>query len=108
MVVELPATTELAASLSAGAAGAAAVAVNVAVLAKHVATDLRLVQLQLHGPLPLTTDASPTLQRFSVGALERVAPFDEPHDALLLLVCCQAAYAGCVRPMSRSERIGRE
>jgi hypothetical protein len=36
-------------------------------------------QVQLQGPLPLTVDDAPAVQRLAVGALVRVAPFEEPH-----------------------------
>src|SRR5208283_341863 len=39
-------------------------------------------QVQLHGPLPETEDAVPALQRFEVGALNKLCPFDEPHAPL--------------------------
>jgi hypothetical protein len=39
-------------------------------------------QVQVHGPLPLTADAVPALQRLPVGALVRSAPFEEPHAPL--------------------------
>ena len=41
-------------------------------------------QLHDHGPLPLTVDAVPVLQRLAVGALVRSAPFEEPHAPLTL------------------------
>jgi hypothetical protein len=50
--------------------------------AEHDATVLPLVQLQRHGPLPLTTEAVPVLQRFLVGGLLTAAPFDKPHNSL--------------------------
>ena len=43
-------------------------------------------QVHDHGPLPLTVDAVPALQRFAVGALVRLAPFEEPHAPLTLEV----------------------
>jgi len=39
-------------------------------------------QLHDHGPLPLTADAVPVLQRLAVGALLRLPPFEEPHAPL--------------------------
>jgi hypothetical protein len=39
-------------------------------------------QVQLHGPLPLTADAVPVLQRLAVGLLVRSAPFEEPQTPL--------------------------
>jgi hypothetical protein len=36
-------------------------------------------QVQFQGPLPLTVDDAPAVQRLAVGALVRVAPFEEPH-----------------------------
>ena len=39
-------------------------------------------QVQLHGPLPETEDAVPALQRFELGALVKLCPFDEPHAPL--------------------------
>jgi hypothetical protein len=40
------------------------------------------LHIQVHGPLPLTADAAPALQRLLVGALLRSAPFEEPHAPL--------------------------
>jgi hypothetical protein len=39
-------------------------------------------QLHDHGPLPLTADAVPGLQRLVVGALAKLPPFEEPHAPL--------------------------
>ena len=39
-------------------------------------------QLHDHGPLPLTADAVPVLQRLAVGALARLPPFEAPHAPL--------------------------
>ena len=50
--------------------------------AKHDAVVLPLLQLQCHGPLPLTTEAVPVLQRLVVGALLIATPFDVPHKSL--------------------------
>jgi hypothetical protein len=36
-------------------------------------------QVHDHGPLPLTVDAAPVVQRFAVGLALTVAPFEEPH-----------------------------
>ncbi len=41
------------------------------------------VQLHVHGPLPLTAVAVPALQRFVVGAVSNVCPFDVPHTPLI-------------------------
>jgi hypothetical protein len=38
---------------------------------------------QYHGPLPVTVDAVPVLQRFVVGMLERVAPLLVPQVPLV-------------------------
>jgi hypothetical protein len=43
---------------------------------------LLLVQSQRHGPLPLTTEAVPVLQKLVVGALLAATSFDEPHKSL--------------------------
>jgi hypothetical protein len=40
-------------------------------------------QLQSHGPVPVTVEAVPALQRLVVGALVRVELFDEPHAPLI-------------------------
>ena len=40
------------------------------------------VQPQVHGPVPLTAVAVPTLQRFVVGAAVNVCPFDAPQAPL--------------------------
>lgn len=37
-------------------------------------------QVQLHGPVPLTTEALPALQRFDFGAVKKLCPFEEPHS----------------------------
>jgi hypothetical protein len=50
--------------------------------AEHDAAVLPLVQLQCHGPLPLTTEAVPVLQRLLVGAVLTATPFDKPHNSL--------------------------
>ena len=43
------------------------------------------LQLHDHGPLPLTADAVPVLQRLAVGALARLPPFEAPHAPLMLV-----------------------
>ena len=47
-----------------------------------VVPPLLPAQLHDHGPLPVTADAVPALQRLVVGALVRSAPFEEPHAPL--------------------------
>ena len=44
-----------------------------------VVPPLAPAQLHAHGPLPLTVDAVPALQRLAVGALLSVPPFEAPH-----------------------------
>ena len=39
-----------------------------------------------HGPLPPTDDAVPAVQRLAVGLALTVAPFEEPHTPLTLVV----------------------
>ena len=53
--------------------------------AEQVAVVPPLLPTQLHfqGPLPATVDAEPELQRPLVGALARLAPFEEPHAPLI-------------------------
>ena len=53
-------------------------------LAEQFAVDppFTPAHVQLHGPLPVTADAVPVLQRFELGALKRLCPFDEPHAPL--------------------------
>ena len=46
-------------------------------------------QLHDHGPLPLTVDAVPELQRLAVGALVRLAPFEEPHAPVTNCACAE-------------------
>lgn len=41
------------------------------------------MQLQAHGPVPLTAEAVPVPQRPVVGALVKSAPFEEPHKPLV-------------------------
>ena len=48
-----------------------------------VVPPLLPTQLQFQGPLPATVDAEPPLQRLLVGALARLAPFEEPHAPLI-------------------------
>ena len=50
-------------------------------LSEHdaVLPPLLPAQLHDHGPLPLTFDAVPAVQRFAVGAVLTVPPFEEPH-----------------------------
>ena len=51
-----------------------------------VVPPLEPAQVQLQGPLPLTLEAVPALQRFAVGALVRSAAFEEPHAPLTLVL----------------------
>jgi hypothetical protein len=46
-----------------------------------------LVQLQRHGPLPVTAEAVPVLQRSVVGALLTATSFDEPQESLTVGGC---------------------
>jgi hypothetical protein len=46
-------------------------------------------QLHDHGPLPLTVDAVPELQRLAVGELVRSAPFEEPHAPSTNCACAE-------------------
>jgi hypothetical protein len=43
---------------------------------------LEPVQLQSHGPVPLTVEAEPTVQRFVVGAALTGTPFADPQEPL--------------------------
>jgi hypothetical protein len=36
-------------------------------------------QVQFHGPLPVTLEVLPALQRFDVGAFSKLSPFADPH-----------------------------
>jgi hypothetical protein len=60
-----------------GVAEATFVAEQVAVL-----PPLLPAQLHDHGPLPLTVDAAPAVQRFAVGAVLSLPPFEEPQAPL--------------------------
>ena len=53
-------------------------------LSEHdaVLPPLLPAQLHAHGPLPLTVDAVPAVQRLAVGLALAVAPFEEPHAPL--------------------------
>jgi hypothetical protein len=53
-------------------------------LSEHVAVLPPSLPAQLHdhGPLPLTVDAAPAVQRFAVGLALTVAPFEEPQAPL--------------------------
>ena len=44
-----------------------------------VVPPLLPLQDQVHGPLPVTAEAAPALQRLVVGALVRSAPFEDPQ-----------------------------
>ena len=50
-------------------------------LSEHEAVLPPLLPAQLHdhGPLPLTVEAVPAVQRLAVGAVLTVAPFEQPH-----------------------------
>jgi hypothetical protein len=52
--------------------------------AEQVAVVPPLLPAQFHdqGPLPLTADVVPAVQRLAVGVLARVAPFEEPQAPL--------------------------
>ncbi len=41
------------------------------------------VQFQVHGPVPLTVEALPALQRFVLGAVRKFPVFAEPHMPLI-------------------------
>jgi hypothetical protein len=60
-----------------------------------VAPPLLPAQLHDHGPLPLTFDAVPALQRFAVGVLVRLPPFEEPH----------APFTGCAEATFFAEQV---
>src|SRR5271165_4983434 len=47
-----------------------------------VAPPFEPAHVHIHGPVPVTTDAVPALQRLVVGALVRSIPFTEPHAPL--------------------------
>ena len=55
-------------------------------------------QLQVHGPLPLTVDAVPAVQRLAVGVLVRSAPFEEPHAPLTFVVDASLSEHDAVLP----------
>ena len=56
-------------------------------LSEHAAVLPPLLPAQLHdhGPVPLTVDAVPAVQRLAVGLVLTVNPFDEPHTPLTAL-----------------------
>ena len=62
-------------------------------VAEQVAVVPPPLPAQLHdqGPLPLTVEAVPALQRFAVGALARLPPFEDPHAPLTLEVPLEEA-----------------
>lgn len=64
-----------------------------AFVAEQVAAVPPPLPAQLHdqGPLPLTVEAVPALQRFAVGALARLPPFEDPHAPLTLEVPLEEA-----------------
>ena len=49
-----------------------------------VVPPLLPAQVHDHGPLPLTADVVPAPQRFAVGVVARVVPFEEPQAPLTL------------------------
>src|SRR5208283_4248623 len=53
-------------------------------LAEQLAVDPPLdpAQDQFHGPVPVSAEAVPVLQRFELGAVVKPCPFDEPHAPL--------------------------
>jgi hypothetical protein len=53
------------------------------------------VQLHDHGPLPLTAEAVPAVQRLAVGAVLSLPPFEEPH----------APFTGCAEATSVAEQV---
>jgi hypothetical protein len=61
-------------------------------LSEHVAVEPPLLPPQLHdhGPLPLTADVVPVVQRFAVGAVLTDAPFALPHAPLT--GCAEATF----------------
>ena len=63
-----------------------------ALVAEQVAVVPPPLPAQLHdqGPLPLTVEAAPVVQRFAVGALARLSPFEDPHAPLTLGVPLEA------------------
>jgi hypothetical protein len=63
--------------------------------AEQLAVVRRPRQLQYHGPLPLTAEAIPALQRLVVGALLAGTPFAEPQTPYRPPCCC--ANAGVAR-----------
>jgi hypothetical protein len=65
--------------------------------AEHDAAAPPLLPAQLHDhePEPLTVDAVPVVQRFAVGALARLAPFEEPH----------APFTGCAAATFVAEQV---
>ena len=48
-----------------------------------VVPPLAPVHDHVHGPVPVTEVAVPAVQRFVVGIVATVVPFDEPHDPLI-------------------------
>src|SRR6185437_2664227 len=60
-----------------GVADAVLVAEQVAVV-----PPLLPAQVHDHGPVPLTADAVPALQRLAVGAVLKLPPFEEPQTPL--------------------------
>ena len=66
-------------------------------LSEHEAVEPPLAPAQLHdhGPLPLTVDAVPAVQRFAVGLVLTVPPFEEP----------QAPFTGCAEATFFAEQV---
>jgi len=82
---------------------AVAAAVHVCMFAEQFAVvpPFNPLQLQVHGPLPLTTVPVPALQRLVVGLLVKVCPFDVPQTpftglAAKLAVTVQSAVMALV------------
>jgi hypothetical protein len=52
-----------------------------------VVPPLLPAQVQLNGPVPVTTDAVPAWHKLAVGALEKLMPFDVPQAPLIGCAC---------------------
>jgi hypothetical protein len=57
------------------------------------------VQLQFHGPLPVTDEAVPVVQRLAVGLLLKLSPFDEPQAPFSGVVFSEAKHSAVVPPL---------
>ena len=57
--------------------------------------------IQSHGPVPVTAEAEPALQRFVVGAALTAAPLAEPHEPSS---ACEVVDTGVCEPQEERKK----